>query len=160
MTRLGGARLGKVWGRGPSLHLTTSCLDAGATIPYLLPFPAAHTLGGRSWGLAPHQAEGFSPPWGPGGNPCPFHVQLAKLRISSTLSEGMRGKCQSAGKLPGLGGGGVMILHHSQMGFFPLPPLRLIKRTPRGSMGFFWATVSSQEALPFPVSSSCLSSLL
>lgn len=159
MTRLGGARLGNIWGRGPSLRLITGCLSAGATVPYLLPFPAAHTLGGRFWSPALHQAEGFSPSWGPGGNPCPFHVQLAKPRIRSTLSKSVRGKCHSAEKLR-WGWGGVKILHHSHLGFFPLPPLCLIKRTPRGSMGFFWATILSQEALPFPVSSSCLSSLL
>ena len=159
MTRLGGARLGSVWGRGPSLHLTTRCLHAGGTIDCILPFPAAHILGGCSWGPVLHRAEGFSPPWWRGDNPCHLHVQLAKPRIGSALSKGVGGGEAKVQRSYQGWGWEVMILHHSHVGFCPLPPLCHIKGTPRGSMGLFWATISSQEALPFPVSSSDLSTL-
>lgn len=160
MTLGGGVRLGRVWGRGPSQHLTTCCLCAGAATTYILAFPAAHTLRGHSWGPALHQAEGFSPSWGPGGNPYLLYIHLTKPRVWSPLRKDMRETCQSIEKLPELGGWGVMISHHSRVGFFPLPPLCLIKRTSRGKHGLFWATMSSWEALSFPVSSSCLSPLL
>lgn len=53
-----------------------------------------------------YQAEGFFPPGGPGGDPCLFHILLAKPRIWSTLSKGVTGKFQSAETLPGVWGGG------------------------------------------------------
>lgn len=53
----------------------------------------------------------------------------------------------------GGGGAGQMVLQLPRRGPFPPRPLCLIIGTPRGKQGLFWTVISSQEVLPFPVSS-------
>lgn len=59
------------------------------------------------------------------------------------------GKSQGSEKLPV----GVDHLAAFTHGPFPLSPLRLVTGTPRGKHRLFWAIVSSQESLPFALSS-------
>lgn len=132
-------------GRGPALP--------GVPSLALHPLPL-HTPSMAIPGALPCTIEGFSPPWGAAGNP--LCIQLPEPRRWAPLRKDVTGKSQSSEKLPV----GVDDPTTFTLGPFPLPHLCLVLGTPGRKHGLFWATVSSQEALPFTVSSLYFLSLL
>lgn len=134
-----------VWPRAASL------LEVPSLAFYPLPL---HTPFKAIPGALPCTREGFSPPRGEAGNP--LCIQLPEPRLWSPSRKGVMGKSQSSEKLPV----GVDDPAAFTRGPFPLPPLCLIMGTPGRKRGLFWPTLSSQEALPFTVSSLYFLSLL